>query len=406
VTDLGARALRFMNKTRGEGYKIRNSAEDTSVTEILLYDEVGGWFGVMASDFVKDLQDVDTAEIHLRINSPGGDVFDGIAIMNALKRHKAKVTTFVDGIAASAASFIAMSGDEIVMSRNAEMMIHDAWGLAVGNAADMRDLADRLDASSENIASIYADRAGGTTKQWRTAMESETWYSDKEAVSAGLADRVETNKTASDKAKNRFDLSVFAHAGRASAPDPWINNKTPAEPPETPNQEGSDMSDTLNLRERLGLKADASDEEVTAKLDALVKNSEAPAEEPDETPDEEETEEAAPAAAPGTVLVDEDQFNALKAAAEQGQQARAQQLAEHRNTLVANAVADGRISPARKADWLATLEADPGAEATLNALPKGLVPIEAKGYTGSLGEAGESADDALYNSLYGTQKES
>jgi ATP-dependent Clp endopeptidase proteolytic subunit ClpP len=402
VTDLGARALRFMNKTRGEGYKIRNSAEDSSVTEILLYDEVGGWFGVMASDFVKDLQDVDTAEIHLRINSPGGDVFDGIAIMNALKRHKAKVTTFVDGIAASAASFIAMSGDEIVMSRNAEMMIHDAWGLAVGNAADMRDLAARLDASSENIASIYADRAGGTTKQWRTAMEAETWYSDKEAVSAGLADRVETNKTASDKAKNRFDLSVFAHAGRASAPDPWINNKTPAEPPETPNQEGTDlMSDTLNLRERLGLKADASDEDVTAKLDAVLKNSETEETETEEV-EEEDAEEVT--AAPGTVLVDEDQFNALKAAAEQGQQARVQQLAEYRAFLVKDAVADGRISPARRADWLATLEKDPGAEATLNGLPKGLVPVEAKGYTGSLSEAGESTDDALYNSLYGTKE--
>lgn len=402
MTDLGARALRFMNKTRGEGYKIRNSAEDSSVTEILLYDEVGGWFGVMASDFVKDLQDVDTAEIHLRINSPGGDVFDGIAIMNALKRHKAKVTTFVDGIAASAASFIAMSGDEIVMSRNAEMMIHDAWGLAVGNAADMRDLAARLDASSENIASIYADRAGGTTKQWRTAMEAETWYSDKEAVSAGLADRVETNKTASDKAKNRFDLSVFAHAGRASAPDPWINNKTPAEPPETPNQEGTDlMSDTLNLRERLGLKADASDEDVTAKLDAVLKNSETEETETEEV-EEEDAEEVT--AAPGTVLVDEDQFNALKAAAEQGQQARVQQLAEYRAFLVKDAVADGRISPARRADWLATLEKDPGAEATLNGLPKGLVPVEAKGYTGSLSEAGESTDDALYNSLYGTKE--
>jgi ATP-dependent Clp endopeptidase proteolytic subunit ClpP len=398
-----------MNKTHGDGYKIRNSTEDSSVTEILLYDEIGGWFGVMASDFAKDLQDVNTSEIHLRINSPGGDVFDGIAIMNALKRHKAKVTTFVDGIAASAASFIAMAGDEIVMSRNAEMMIHDAWGLAVGNAADMRDLADRLDASSENIASIYADRAGGTTKQWRSAMEAETWYSDKEAVAAGLADRVETNKTASDKAKNRFDLSVFAHAGRASAPDPWINNKTPAEPPETPtNQEGSDMSDTLNkgLRERLGLKADASEDEIFAKLDAL-KNSETPAEppaDPEGDEPEEDANEAEAPAAPGTVTVDEETLNSLRRDAEAGRQAYESQQAQHREGLVNAAVLDGRIAPARKGDWLNTLASDPGAEKTLANLAKGLVPVEPKGYTGSLGDVGEDADDTLYNSIYGTPK--
>lgn len=390
---------RLMNR-RGE-YSIRNSAD--SVTEILLYDEIGEdpFFGggVSAKQFVQDVQAVTTPELHLRINSPGGNVFEGITMLNALRRSKAKVTAYVDGLAASAASVVAMGADEVVMSRNAEMMIHEASGIVMGNSADMQQMADLLSQSSDNLASVYADKAGGTVKQWRDAMAAETWYTDKEAVAAGLADRVETNKTASGKVKNSFNLSVFAYAGRAEAPDPIL----PAEPPETTNQEGSDMSDTLNLRERLGLKADASDEEVTAKLDAVLKNSEAPAEEEEtETEEVEETEE--PAAAPGTVLVDEEQFNALKAAAEQGQQARAQQLAEHRNTLVTDAVADGRISPARKNDWLNTLEKDPGAEATLAALPKGLVPVEAKGYTGSLGEAGESADDAIYNSLYGSKE--
>jgi ATP-dependent protease ClpP protease subunit len=392
---------RLMNR-RGE-YSIRNAAD--SVTEILLYDEIGEdpFFGggVSAKRFVQDVQDVTTPELHLRINSPGGNVFEGITMLNALRRSKAKVTAYVDGLAASAASVVAMGADEVVMSRNAEMMIHEASGIVMGNSADMQQMADLLSKSSDNLASVYADKAGGSVKQWRDAMTAETWYTDKEAVAAGLADRVETNKTASDKVKNSFNLSVFAYAGRAEAPDPYL----PAKPPETTNQEGSDMSDTLNLRERLGLKADASDEEVTAKLDALVKNSEAPAEEEEiETEEVEETETEEPESAPGTILVDEEQFNALKAKAERGDQARAQQLAEHRNTLVTNAVADGRISPARKADWLATLEKDPGAEATLNALPKGLVPVEAKGYTGSLGEAGESADDAIYNQLYGSKE--
>lgn len=394
-------ALRLMNR-RGE-YGIRNAAD--SVTEILLYDEIGEdpFFGggISAKQFTEDLQTIDTPEIHLRINSPGGDVFEGLTMLNAIRRHPAKVTAFVDGIAASAASFIAMGADQVVMARNSQMMIHDARGVGMGPAEVMLDLGERLNRASDNIASVYAEKTGQSPKVMREAMQAETWYYDKEAVAAGLADRVETNKTASDKVKNSFNLSIYAYAGRAEAPAPYL----PAEPPETTNQEGTDlMSDTLNLRERLGLKADASDEEVTAKLDAVLNNSETEEEtETEEVKEKEEAEEVT--TAPGTVLVDEEQFNALKAAAEQGQQARAQQLAEHRNTLVVNAVADGRISPARKADWLATLENDPGAEATLNALPKGLVPVEAKGYTGSLTEAGESTDDALYNSLYGTQKE-
>lgn len=401
MTDLGSRAQMFMNGSRRE-YRMQNSADNASITEVLLYDEIG-MFGVSASQFVADLQEVDTAEIHLRINSPGGDVFQGIAIMNSLKRHKAKVTTFVDGIAASAASFIAMAGDEVVMSQNAELMVHDAWGLAIGNAADMRELADRLDASSNNIASIYADKAGGTVADWRAAMENETWYSDKEAVSAGLADRVQTNKTVSDKAKNRFDLSVFAHAGRASAPAPIIN-KTPAEPPETPtNQEGSDaMSDTLNkgLRERLGLSAEATEDEIFAKLDALNNSDVAVEEEVAEEETEVEETEAEFTVAPGTVTIDEEILNSLRADAQAGREAREQQQREHRETAVSNAIHDGRIGHARKADWLAKLEKDPGSESDLNSLAKGLIPVTAQGYTGGLGEAAESEDDATYNSLF------
>ena len=104
------------------------------------------------------------------------------------------------------------------MARNSELMIHDAWGLCVGNAADMRDLAGRLDHFSDNIASVYADKAGGDVATWRAAMAAETWYSAEEAVEAGLADRVVTRKA--DDAKARFDLSIFNYPGRDAAPDP------------------------------------------------------------------------------------------------------------------------------------------------------------------------------------------
>ena len=119
-------------------------------------------------------------------------MWEGLAIVNQLRRHPAPVTALIDGIAASAASFIACGGaDQIIMGRNAQLMIHDAWGMCVGNAGDMRDLAERLDKISDNIASIYSDRAGGDTATWRAAMLEESWYNADEAVAAGLADTVE-----------------------------------------------------------------------------------------------------------------------------------------------------------------------------------------------------------------------
>lgn len=400
------RVPRLMNR-RGE-YRIRNAAQDSAVTEILLYDEIGEdpFFGggISAKTFVEDLQAIDTEEIHLRINSPGGRVFEGITMLNALRRHPAKVVAFVDGLAASAASVVAMGADEVVMSRNAQLMIHDASGIVMGNAEDMQAMADLLAKSSDNLASVYAGKAGGTTKQWRDAMTKETWYSDKEAVAAGLADRIEPGKTASDKVKNRFNLDLYNYAGREEAPDPYL----PAEPPETTNQEGTDlMSDTLNLRERLGLKAEASDEEVAAKLDAVLKNSEAPAEEETETEevDEDETveDDEQSAEAPNTILVSKAQWDALTASAQDGAAARKQQIAESRTGLVDAALRDGRIAASEKADWLKALELDPGKEKILASLPKGLIPVDGpRGYTGDLADVGE--DDEVYNKLFAEEK--
>lgn len=195
---------------------------DGSTAQIRLYDvidEYGDWWGVSSREFTRVLDElpVGVGEIRLLINSPGGSVFEGIAIMNALRRHSARVVAIVEGLAASAASFIAVSADEVIMSPNSELMIHDAWGVAVGNAAELRQYADLLDHLSDNIASVYAARAGGTAAEWREIMTGEAWYSADEAVAAGLADRVDDGRPA---AENRFDLSVFQHAGRAAAPPP------------------------------------------------------------------------------------------------------------------------------------------------------------------------------------------
>lgn len=178
-------------------YRVQNVSADT--VEVAIYDEIGYW-GVTASDFVAELQGIDTKNITLRVNSPGGDVFDGLAILNSLRNHPATVNVMVDGLAASAASFIAMAGDSVTMAPNSMMMIHEASGLCMGNAVDMRELADLLDKTSANIADIYARRSGRPADEHRSAMRVETWYSDQEAVDAGLADAVLGSDT---KAENK-----------------------------------------------------------------------------------------------------------------------------------------------------------------------------------------------------------
>lgn len=167
---------------------------------------------------VADLGNVTASTLNVHINSPGGDVFDGIAILNALRNFgKTKtVNTIVDGLAASAASFIAQAGSKRTMSKNSEMMIHNASGLVIGQASDMREMADMLERVGTNIASVYAERAGGDVADWLTAMQAETWYSAQEAVDAGLADEVDGE----EKAENVFDLSIFAFSGRTEAPSP------------------------------------------------------------------------------------------------------------------------------------------------------------------------------------------
>lgn len=207
-------------------YAIRNVS--ASEAEIFIYDFIGEW-GVSANDLVRELAGLRTNTITLRINSPGGDVFDGLAIYNAIRRHSATVNVFVDGLAASAASFIAMAGDTITMSRHSQMMIHEANGFVIGNAADMRKLADILDKSSDNIAAIYAGRAGGSLEDWRAAMMAETWYSDAEAVAAGLADSIDGE--ADDAPENR----LAARAPHNQSPASTVSPALPPTPDPTPD---------------------------------------------------------------------------------------------------------------------------------------------------------------------------
>jgi ATP-dependent Clp endopeptidase proteolytic subunit ClpP len=171
-------------------YEIKNATDDAA--DLFIYDVIGeDWWtggGVTAKQFAKDMQALKTATINLHLNSPGGNVWDGQAIYNALIGHPAKVTTFVDGLAASIASVVAMAGDRIVMAENALMMIHDPWAATTGTAGDMRKMADTLDKVKDTIVGVYARRTGLHEDSVSELMTAETWYTADEAVTAGFAD--------------------------------------------------------------------------------------------------------------------------------------------------------------------------------------------------------------------------
>lgn len=171
-------------------YDVRNEA-NTDDTEVFIYDEIGGWFGTPVEDFVKELNGIKTKSITVRINSPGGSLFDSIAIYNTLVKHAANVTVYVDALAASGASIIAMAGDKTIMMVGSQLMIHDALGVEIGNAADMRAMAKFLDQQSDNISTIYKAKAGNEPEGgWRKLMLAETWMFAEEAVALGLADEI------------------------------------------------------------------------------------------------------------------------------------------------------------------------------------------------------------------------
>ena len=168
----------------------------------------------------------------MHVNSGGGDVFDGLAIGEAIRSHKGPVAIHVDGIAASIASVIVQAAQQRVMAPGSMMMIHDALGGVAGNAAEVAKFADTLDKVSDNIAAVYASRAGGTPAMWRGQMKAETWYTADEAVTAGLADRV-----GSDEAQLPAGLDLAAYSavpGRIAAAlrsMPVIVNAAPMHPP-------------------------------------------------------------------------------------------------------------------------------------------------------------------------------
>ena len=230
---------------------------DTDPAVLSIFDDIGA-FGVSAKSFLNDLASAQGDSVRVEINSPGGDVFAGLAIYNGLRNSGKKVNVRVLGLAASAASLVAMAGDTIEMPENSFMMVHNPWGFAIGGADDMRDTADMLDKLGASLASTYAKRTGKSAEEITALLDAETWMSAAEAVDAGFATAVISEvpvKAAFDLDRLPANVRAAYASAKASAPAP-----EPAPAPATaPAPEGDPEASAPMLADAIESQAAAAD---------------------------------------------------------------------------------------------------------------------------------------------------
>ena len=356
---------------------------DRSVAEVRIYDDISNseYWGVSAKAFASEIAALDVDELNVFVNSPGGSAYDGLAIMNALRRHKASVHVTVDGLAASAASVIVMAGDTVTMNRGAELMIHEASSYGYGGADEFAKLSEALGKLCDSYADAYAARAGGDRALWRLAMAAETWYTAEEAVLAGLADEW----VDAPAAEASFDLSKFKFQGRAQAPAPGkapVALASGSRAAVAAIEKGADVAFMDEVRSRLDAP-DASEADLLGMIEEAV------------------TRPTAAAVPEGVQMVDKGVFSALQDDAKAGREALEQLAATRREGIVKAALSDGRIAAASAPVWLEQLAAnEDGAKALLDSLPKNAVPMEEIGNSGV-----ELSVDAAYAAAWGMKSE-
>lgn len=399
--------------------------------EVFIYGDIGTTFfdddGVSAQAFVDMLADIDAPEFHVRINSPGGSAWDGLAIANAMIRHPAKVTTFVDGMAASAASVVMLGGDEVVVNKWGRSMLHNARALVMGTADDMREVATQIEALNANMATFYADRSTGDIDAagFARAMAAETWYNAEEMLAAGLATRVDTS-------------GVREEVERAAASVLATTRMKFVHPPTATTKEHR-MATKDDLAKRLGKNpADVTDEDLmAAALEALgeAKPDDAPPAPPAApappvtanpvtpaapVPGGDTTQPPAapatppvgdPASAPAsaaasagtTVTVDAGAFTELQRQAALGAQAFADAQMKADKSVVERAIDEGRIPLASMQTYLTLMSNDRTGTTKLltETLPKGTIPLQEIGHASDVPASGVAtatavADDPRY----------
>lgn len=375
---------------------------DGAIVTIRFYGPIDSWgsfWGISAQDVstILDALPETVEQIILRINSQGGEVFEAVSILNMLRAHKASVMAVVDGLAASAASVLAVGCDETVMSPGTQMMIHAPSIFAYGNAEDLRKEAGILDGVQASLVEIYTAKAG--EQQWDELLAEDTFLTAQATVDLGLADRIAVIPDAGEAATAGAgdgmvvieldpDEEVAATATRRAAFAAALKTPVSSESGNPNKKEEITMpkSDAFlaGVRERLGVTdANATEEAVmTALEDALT------------------TPNAETAVPEGAIVVDETAYKALQADAAAGRQAMDVIDASRRDQVIAEALKAGRITAESKDKWRAQLDKDEvGITAIIQSMPENKVPVVEIGHSDTL----TSADDALYGEIY--QKE-
>lgn len=345
--------------------------ESGALATIRMYgpiDSWGGWFGISTNDIGQVLDDLpdSVTSIVLRINSPGGEVSEAVAILNMLRAHKAKITAVVDGLAASAASVIAAGCDDTVMSPGTQMMIHSPWSFAAGNATDLRKVAMTLDNFEATLVEIYEGKAG--PQDWAALLAEETWLTSAAAVELGLADRV----------------AVIPDAGETETVD--------GDPDGDPDDDPHEFNDATQLRIAAALTPAASASGTpTGKETAVVFS-------PDQliqmradlglANDADETAIASavaarpkPALPDGVVTIDASTLEEIRSQAQAGVQALAQQRADTRDRYLDAAITRGKFAAARREHFAKLYDADPeGTRAVIDSLQENTIPVAEVGF--------------------------
>lgn len=335
-----------------------------------------------------------TGDVELHVNSPGGDVHEGVAMLNVLRAHPGRVTAIVEGLAASAASFIVAGGaDRVIMRPHSEVMVHSPWMALEGDAPSLEKGARDLQRLGGTLARIYADKAGGTPEHWAELMAAETWFTADEAVSAGLADEVVDARSDTTKVRNVDASPVFArfrYRSRAEAPNPNTKGNTMAEQQPEQSADGVTMTNdqwgtlcTLLDLDMLSATVDEALDLIAAMVDKLASDDQG-----------NDGDGGAVLARSRRVLLDRDTYQELVDGAREGLVIRAQRDAKAREDEVETWIREGRMNPALRSKAVAMAHRDMAtARAFYGSNPPNTIPVKELGhalYNDDEAEAGPS----------------
>jgi ATP-dependent Clp endopeptidase proteolytic subunit ClpP len=378
----------------GNPWYSMEAEEGGDEAEISIFDEIGGWFGLSVQKFKKDFDAVrGKKRIRLLLNSPGGDVFDGMAIYNILAGEREKLEVHVLGIAASMASVIALAGRELVMGRGSYLMIHNPWGSCIGDAAEMQKMADVLGKIAGQMAKIYAGKCNLTREEVLAAMAEETWYTADEAMEKGLADSVVDY---GDVAARAFDLGKFGYARVPQA----VRDRLSA-------QQAESVTETVPEAEPLPATITAAVVEIAAEPAAPAEADAATAGEvpvaPEKAPDEaqaqtkalqDENEELRKANAQQaeTIKSQTEKIALLQAekdaAAKEAADLRLEKYRAEKAQAIEGALEAGKIAPVNRALWEEQYEKDPEGTRKLLEAQQPVVDLGERG----IAAGGEESD--------------